>query len=176
MSQNLKLQIKTDRRVHCQCSNVVFQFFSCLWLFVIKWTAAWQAFLSFTISWSLPKLMSIEAMMPSNHLILCYPFSSFPQTFPASGSFPMSQLFALGGHYGGIICISSAYLRYHLKSLVWDGHQYGLKWNKKWKDSEHAGRKTRSPVKRPLSGAVYPIHFEILQKTEVWQIPLWEKR
>ena len=37
------------------------------------------------------------------------------------------------------------------------------------KDSEHAGRKTRSPVKRPLSGAV---HFEILQKTEVWQMPL----
>ena len=40
------------------------------------------------------------------------------------------------------------------------------------KDSEHAGRKTRSPVKRPLSEAVYPIHFEILQKTEVWQMPL----
>ena len=61
------------------------------------WTAARQASLSFTISWSLLKLMSIELVMPSNHLILCYPFSSCPQSFPESGSFPMSQLFASGG-------------------------------------------------------------------------------
>ena len=42
------------------------------------------------------KLMSIESVMPSNHLILCYPFSC-PQFFPASGSFPMSQFFTSGG-------------------------------------------------------------------------------
>ena len=42
------------------------------------------------------KLMSIESVMPSNHLILCYPFSC-PQFFPASGSFPMSWLFPSGG-------------------------------------------------------------------------------
>ena len=42
------------------------------------------------------KLMSIESVMPSNHLILCYPFSC-PQFFPASGSFPMSWLFITGG-------------------------------------------------------------------------------
>ena len=41
-------------------------------LFAIPWTAACQAFLSFTISWSLFKLMSIESMMLSNHLILCH--------------------------------------------------------------------------------------------------------
>ena len=45
-----------------------------------------------TISQSLLKPMSIESVMPSNHLILCCPFSSCPQSFPASGSFPMSQL------------------------------------------------------------------------------------
>ena len=39
----------------------------------IPWTAAWQASLSFTISWSLLECMSIESMMPSNHLILCRP-------------------------------------------------------------------------------------------------------
>ena len=49
---------------------------------------AHQASLSFTISWSLLQLMSIESVMPSNHLILCHPFSSCPQSFPASGSFP----------------------------------------------------------------------------------------
>ena len=56
------------------------------------WTEAHQAALSFTIS-SLLKLMYIESMMPSNHLILWMrtaPFSSCPQSFPASGSFLMS--------------------------------------------------------------------------------------
>ena len=61
------------------------------------WTAARQAPLSFTNSQSLLKLMSIESVMPSNHLILCRPFSSCLQSFPASGSFPTSQFFASGG-------------------------------------------------------------------------------
>ena len=50
-----------------------------------------------TNSRSLLKLMSIESVMSSNHLILCRPFSSCLQSFPASGSFLMSRLFALGG-------------------------------------------------------------------------------
>ena len=58
-------------------------------------TAACQASLSFTTSLSLLKLMSIEPVMPFNHLIL-YPLSSFPQYFLVSGSFPLSQLFASG--------------------------------------------------------------------------------
>ena len=66
-------------------------------LFVIPWTLAHQASLSFTISQSLLKLMSIESVMPSIHLILCCPLLSCPQSFPASGSFPVSQLFASGG-------------------------------------------------------------------------------
>ena len=45
----------------------------------------------------------IELVMPSNHLILCHPFSSCPQSFPASGSFQMSQLFASGGQSIGVI-------------------------------------------------------------------------
>ena len=50
-----------------------------------------------TISWSLLKLMYIELVMLSNHLILCRPFSSCSQSFWGSWSFPMSQFFALGG-------------------------------------------------------------------------------
>ena len=61
------------------------------------WTAARQASLSITNSRSLPKLRSIESMMPSNHLILCCPLFLPPQSFPASGSFQMSQLFASSG-------------------------------------------------------------------------------
>jgi len=66
-------------------------------LFVTPWTAAHQAPLYTTISWSLPKFMSIESVMPSKHLILSHPFFSCPPSLPASASFPMSQLFASGG-------------------------------------------------------------------------------
>ena len=51
-------------------------------LFAAPWTAARQASLSITNSWSLPKLMSIESVMPSNHLILCRPLLLLPSIFP----------------------------------------------------------------------------------------------
>ena len=68
-------------------------------LFVTPWTAACQAFLSITNSWSLLKLMSIKLVMPSNHLILCKPLLLLPSifSFSVSGSFPMSQFFITGG-------------------------------------------------------------------------------
>ena len=56
-----------------------------------------QALLSSTIFQSLLKFMSIESVMLSNHLILCHPFSFWLQPFPASRSFPMSQLFDSDG-------------------------------------------------------------------------------
>ena len=65
-------------------------------LLVTPWTTTHQASLSFSISWRLLQLMSIESMMPSNHFILYRSFCSCPQSFPASGSFPMSWLFASG--------------------------------------------------------------------------------
>ena len=76
-------------------------------LFVTPWTAACQASLSITNSWSIPKLMSIELVMPSNHLILCHPLSSCPQSFPASRSFQVSQLFASGGQRTGVSASTS---------------------------------------------------------------------
>ena len=70
--------------------------------------AAHQASLSITSSWSPPKLMSIELVMPSNHLILCViPLSSCLQSFPTSGSFQMSQLFASGGQNIGVSASTS---------------------------------------------------------------------
>ena len=59
------------------------QLLSCVWLFVTPWTAARQASLSITNSWSLLKLMSIESVMPSNQLILCSPFLLLPSIFPS---------------------------------------------------------------------------------------------
>ena len=56
-------------------------------LFVTPWTAACQASLSITNSWSLPKLMSIESMMPSSHPILCHPLLLLPPIPPSISVF-----------------------------------------------------------------------------------------
>ena len=73
------------------------QSLNCVRLFVTPWTAAHQASLSITNFQSLLTLMTIESVMPSSHLILCHPISSCPQSFLASGSFPVSRLFISGG-------------------------------------------------------------------------------
>ena len=59
------------------------QLLSRVWLFATPWTAARQASLSITNSWGLLKLMSIESVMPSNHLILCRPLLLLPSVFPS---------------------------------------------------------------------------------------------
>ena len=65
---------------HCEFSSV--QSLSCVQLFVTPWTATCQSSLSITNSWSLFKIMSIESVMPSNHLILCNPLLLLPSIFP----------------------------------------------------------------------------------------------
>ena len=62
-------------------------FVHCIQLFVTPWTAACQSSLSFIISWSLHKLMSIESMIPSSHLILCHPLLLLPSIFPSTRVF-----------------------------------------------------------------------------------------
>ena len=62
---------------------LVVQSLSRVWLSVTPWTAACQASLSFTISWSLLSLLSIESVMPSNCLILCCPLPLLPSVFPS---------------------------------------------------------------------------------------------
>ena len=78
--------------ISAQISSV--QSLSHIQLFVNPWTTARQASLSLTNSQSPPKPMSIESVMPSNHPILRRPHLPLPQYFPASESFPMSQLFS----------------------------------------------------------------------------------
>ena len=63
--------------------RVVVQLLSRVRLFATPWAAARQASLSFTISWSLLKLMAIESVMPSNHLLLCHPLLLLPSIFPS---------------------------------------------------------------------------------------------
>ena len=65
------------------CAVVVVQSLSPVWLFATPWTIACQSPLSSTISQSLLKLMSIESIMPSNHLILCHPLLFLSSIFPS---------------------------------------------------------------------------------------------
>ena len=102
----------SDRAKACSrhCSDKGFssvQLLSRVPLFATPWTTAHQASLSITNSRSPAKPMSIESMMSFNHLILCCHLSSCPQSFPASGSFPMSQLFASGGQSIGVSALGS---------------------------------------------------------------------
>ena len=92
-------------RVNSICFSSV-QLLSHVQFFETPWTAARQASLSITKPWSLPKLMSIESVMPSNHLILCRPLL-LPSIFPSIRSFQMSQLFASGGQRTGVSASTS---------------------------------------------------------------------
>ena len=96
--------------VHWWMNNKVFssvQSLSRVPLFATPWIAARQASLSITNSRSLLKFVSIELVMPSNHLILCLPFYSHLQSFPASGSFLISRYFTSGGQSIGVSALAS---------------------------------------------------------------------
>ena len=77
----LEWAVMPSSRVICPLSSV--QSLSHVQLFVTPWIAACQASLSITNSWSLLKLMSIESVMPPNHLILCCPLLLSPSIFPS---------------------------------------------------------------------------------------------
>ena len=84
----LFLHIRISLYVQINNYVVVVQSLSRILLFVTPWTAAGQAYLSFTISQSLLKSMAIELMMPSNHLILCHPLLLLPSIFPSIDYIP----------------------------------------------------------------------------------------
>ena len=88
--QPYNLPNETGKRSHHLRSpgcNIVIQSLSCDRLFATPWTAPHQASLSFTISRSLLKLMSIESVIQSNHLILCQPPLLLPSIFPSISLF-----------------------------------------------------------------------------------------
>ena len=87
--------IQFNSWAHFNCPRFV-QLLSCVRLFATAWTTAHQATLSFTISQSLLKLMSIESVMSFNHLILCC-LLLLPSIFPDSGSFQVRWFFASSG-------------------------------------------------------------------------------
>ena len=72
----------SDAAAAAVCILLLVQLLSCVWLSATPWTAVCQSPLTFTISRSLLKLMSIELMIPSNCLILCHPLLLLPSIFP----------------------------------------------------------------------------------------------
>ena len=78
-----------------------------VWLFATPWTTAQQASLSITNSWSLPKLMSIELVMPSNHLILHCPLLLLPSIFPSIRVFSNESALGAGGQNTGVWALTS---------------------------------------------------------------------
>ena len=90
------------------CWAVVLQLLSCVQLFATPWTAACQASLSFAISQSLLKLMFIESVMPSNHLILCCPLL-LPSIFPSIRVFSNESILASGGQSIGASALASVF-------------------------------------------------------------------
>ena len=103
------------------------QTFSHVWPFVTPWTAACQASLSITNSRSLLKLMSIDLVMPSNHLI-CWTHLFLPSIFPSIRVFQMSQLFTSDGQSIGV-SVSTSVLPMNTQDwspLGWTGWIYLL--------------------------------------------------
>ena len=95
-------RISTGLKTSSVCQFNSIQSLSHVRLFATPWIAVRQASLSFTNFQSLLKLMSIELVMPSDHLSFVVPFSSCLQSLPASRSFPVSQYFASGGQSIGV--------------------------------------------------------------------------
>ena len=90
-----------EYRINSYISSV--QSLSRVRLFATLWTAARQTSLSFTISWSLLKLMSFELMIPSNYLILCHPLLR-PSSFPSIRVFSSESLLHTRWH---TLCLKS---------------------------------------------------------------------
>ena len=109
-SNSLCILLSQDSEYSSLC-YVVVQSLHLVWLFVTLWTAACQTLLSSTIPQSLLKIMPIELVMLSNHLILCHPLLLFLWSFPASGSFPVKTQKASSLCYTvGPCCLSISYV------------------------------------------------------------------
>ena len=87
---------------------VFVQSLSLVWLFATPWTASRQISLSFTVSGSLLKVLSVESVMRSNHLILCLPLLLLPSVCPSIRVFSVSQVFTARGQSIGASASASA--------------------------------------------------------------------
>ena len=128
------------------------QSFSSVGLFATPWTAACQASLSITNSQSLLKLMSIDLVMPSTHLIL--PSSSSPAFNLSSGSFPRSQFFPSGRQIVGISASASIF-----PVNIQDWFFFFFRMN--WFDLLAVQRTLKSLLQHYSSKGIYVCHLSV---------------
>ena len=107
----VRTKLQYVKAVYCHSAYLTYmqssvQSLSHIQIFATPWTAEPQASLSISNSWNLLTLMAVKSVMPSNHLILCHPLFLLP-SFPASGSFPMSQFFSSGDQSIGVSASAS---------------------------------------------------------------------
>ena len=117
----LNLNISPIPQLSLLCSRTAIQLLSSAQLFVTPWTAACQVLLSSTISWSLLKFMSMSQWCYLTISFTASPFSLRLQSFPISGSFPMSQLFTSGGQSTGASALVLPMIIQDWYPLGWTG-------------------------------------------------------
>ena len=100
-------ELKRTDGPHVFASVSSVQSLSCVWLFATPWIEARQASLSITNSWSLLKLMSLESVIPSNHILLYCPLLLLSSIFLSIRVFPVSQFFPSGGWSIGVSASAS---------------------------------------------------------------------
>ena len=131
------------------------------------WTTARQASLSITNSWSLPKLMSIESMMPSNHLVLCRPFLLLPSIFPSiMTTFKLKHHRSYTSNAVRWRQVNYASCSYHLRVLCY--HHFFCRVASIHCKAKHADSSERNPLRE------IP-HFSWLRSSGIPDIELWKQ-
>ena len=113
-------ELKRTDGPHVFASVSSVQSLSCVWLFATPWIEARQASLSITNSWSLLKLMSIESVIPSNHILLYCPLLLLSSIFLSIRVFPVSQFFPSGGWSIGVSASTSVLPMNTQNDILWD--------------------------------------------------------
>ena len=171
------------------------QSLSCVWLFETLWTAARQASLSITNSWSLLKLMSTESVMPSNHLILCRPLFLLPSIFPSNRIFSNESILCITwpecwSFSFSIMCTQGEWawdpVFIGVKGRVWNAHfllvilkpnSRNLKYRKRNKPSSPNGQWLKSTKvskkKNFYVGSWAWLLHPVASKVFIWDSLLW---
>ena len=142
---------------------VVVQLLSCVWLFAISWAAAHQVSLSFTVSQSLLKLMSIESVMPCNHLILCLLLLFLAPTFPSIRDF---------SNVSALLIRWSKYWSFSFSISLSNGYSGWISFRIDWLNLDVQGQTTN------MEGAQRPLQQETtgLKIYWAWPCPLEQDR
>jgi len=172
------------------------QSLSHVWIFVTPWTTAYQASLYITNSWSLLKLMSIESVMPSNHLILCCPLLLLPSIFPSIRIFSNESVLhirwpkywsfsfsiSLSNEYSGLISFRmdwldllavqgtlKSLLQHHSSkaSILWCSAFFTVQFSHPYMTIE----KTTALTRRTFVGKVMSLLFNMLSRMVITFLP-----